>query len=147
MVLLVWTDDLCVHVKEIDDQHKKLFSLINNQHDAIVAHAGKQEVKKTIRELAAYAVYHFQVEERYMQKFNYPGFLDHKAKHDSFIKQIADFEKDYEAERFGLTNDVMYFLVDWWTNHIRGTDKQYTPYFVKNGLGTERQGLQAPSIR
>ncbi len=145
MVLFVWTDDLSVQVKEIDDHHKKLISLINNQHDAIAAHMGKLAVKKTIRDLAAYSVYHFQAEEWYMQKFNYPGFLDHKAKHDAFIHQIADFERDYDHDRFGLTNDVMYFLIDWWTNHIRGTDKLYVPCFARHGLGPEPGLPQIPS--
>ena len=129
-----WTDELGVRVTEIDDQHKKLIGLINKLHDAMRAGQGKQALEGTLQELAAYTVYHFQNEERYMQQFSYPGYLRHKAEHAAFVKKVTDFQKDFSHNRLGLTVDLMNFLKDWVNNHIRETDKQYSALFNEKGL-------------
>lgn len=71
---------------------------------------GKQVLESTLQELASYTVYHFQTEEKFMQKFNYPGHLAHKMKHDAFIKKVSDFQKDFQAGRLGISLDLMNFL-------------------------------------
>lgn len=129
-----WTDDLGVRVKEIDDQHKKLIALINKLHDAMRAGEGKKALGETLQELAAYTVYHFQTEEKYMQQFKYPGYPVHKGAHTAFVKKVTDFQKDFEENRLGVTIDLMNFLRDWVNNHIRETDKQYSELFNKSGL-------------
>ncbi|WP_321507452.1 bacteriohemerythrin [uncultured Methanoregula sp.] len=134
MPLMTWNDELSVKVTEIDDQHKKLIGLINNLHDAMKVGQGKQVLESTLQELASYTVYHFQTEEKYMQKFSYPGYPAHKMKHDAFVKKISDFQKDYHAGRLGISLDLMNFLKEWVTTHIRDTDRQYSDTFVKAGL-------------
>lgn len=64
-----FTKDCMIGIKEIDDEHKKLFDMIN---DAI-ALAGKTEdvtyiAKNLIKGLKDYAAVHFAHEEAYMKK-------------------------------------------------------------------------------
>jgi hemerythrin len=134
MALMNWTPDLSVGVTEIDDQHKQLISLMNTLHDAMKAGQAKQGLEKTLQELADYTVYHFETEEKYMQKFRYPGYLAHKMKHDTFVKKVTDFQKDYQAGKLGISIDLMNFLKDWVTTHIKETDRQYTETFKTGGL-------------
>jgi hemerythrin len=134
MPIMEWTADLSVKVGEIDNQHKKLIGLINKLHDAMRAGQGKEVLEGTLQELAAYTVYHFQNEEKYMQKFSYPGYLKHKGEHAAFVKKVTDFQKDFAANRLGLTLDLMNFLRDWVNNHIKETDKQYSTLFNQKGL-------------
>src|SRR5512145_1470410 len=129
MPLLNWTTDLSVGVNEIDDQHKQLIGFMNSLHDSMKAGQAKQALDKTLQELADYTVYHFQAEEKYMQKFRYPGYPAHKMKHDAFVRKVTDFQKDYQAGKLGLSIDLMNFLKDWVTTHIRETDKQYSETF------------------
>jgi len=129
-----WTNELGVSVKEIDDQHKKLIALINKLHDAMRAGQGKQVLEGTLQELAAYTVYHFETEEKYMQQFNYTGYPKHKAAHTAFVKKVTDFQKDFADNRLGITLDLMNFLKDWVNNHIKETDKQYSALFNEKGL-------------
>jgi hemerythrin len=129
-----WTEELSVNIREIDDQHKKLIALINKLHDAMKAGQGKEALEGTLQELASYTVYHFQTEEKYMQKFNYPRLPSHKAEHAAFVKKVVDFQKDFAENRLGLTLDLMNFLRDWVNHHIRETDKQYTATFRAGGL-------------
>jgi hemerythrin len=129
-----WTEDLSVGIREIDSQHQKLIGLINTLHDAMKSGQGKQALESTLQELAGYAVYHFRTEEEYMQKFHYPEYVTHKNVHDAFVRKVSDFQKEFSANRLGLTLDVMNFLRDWVSTHIKGTDKRYTATFQKGGV-------------
>ncbi len=134
MALITWSDALSVQVREIDDQHKRLVQLINSLHDAMKAGQGKEALEKTLQELANYAVYHFRTEENYMQQFSYAGYASHKLKHDAFVKKVTAFQADYVAGKLGLSIELMNFLRDWVTTHIRETDRNYTGTFLRHGL-------------
>jgi len=129
-----WTDNLSVQVQEIDNQHQKLISLINDLHDAMLARRGKEVLGGILDQLAAYTVYHFNTEEKYMQDFSYPGYLLHKKEHDSFVGKVDALMEDYKAGKVGISMELMAFLRDWVQNHIQGTDKKYSETFNKNGL-------------
>jgi len=134
MPIMEWTTDLSVSVSEIDEQHKKLIALINKLHDAMRAGQGKQALEGTLQELAAYTVYHFQTEEKYMEQFKYPRLPSHKAEHAAFVKKVTDFQKEFAENRLGLSLELMNFLKDWVNNHIKETDKQYSAAFRAGGL-------------
>jgi len=134
MPIMKWSEDLSVQVSEIDQQHQRLIDLINQLHEAMLQKQGKQVVSKIIDELAAYTVYHFQTEEKYMQQFKYSGLLSHKNEHDTFVQKVDTFQKEFDAGKLGLSIEIMTFLRDWVTNHIMGTDKKYSATFNKNGL-------------
>lgn len=134
MSIMKWSDDLSVQVAEIDQQHHRLVDLINKLHDAMLAKQGKQIVSEIIDELAAYTVYHFQAEEKYMQQFKYPHYLAHKKEHGGFVQEVEKFQKDFDSGKLGLSLEIMTFLRDWVTKHIKGTDKQYSALFKENGL-------------
>ena len=68
MALLQWSDALSVGVVEIDRQHQKLVTMINDLNDAMRAGKGKDALGKTIAELIAYAATHFKTEEKYFDQ-------------------------------------------------------------------------------
>jgi len=43
MSLAIWSEDMSVGVKEVDDQHKKMVKMINDLHDAMKNRRGKFE--------------------------------------------------------------------------------------------------------
>lgn len=134
MAFMKWSDDLSVEVKEIDQQHQRLIELINQLHEAMINKQAKLVISKIIDELTAYTIYHFQTEEKYMEQFKYKGIVSHKYEHETFVKKVGSFQKDYEAGKLGLSLEVMKFLQDWVSNHIKGIDKKYTETFKDNGL-------------
>ncbi|HOJ97589.1 MAG TPA: bacteriohemerythrin [Methanospirillum sp.] len=134
MAFIKWSDSLSVHVAEIDEQHQKLIHLINTLHDAMLEKKGKEVLADILDQLAAYTVYHFSTEEKYMEQCNYSGFLLHKKEHDSFVDKVDNLIKDYQANKLGITIDLMNFLRDWVSHHIQVTDKKYSETFNKNGI-------------
>ncbi|MEN6610942.1 MAG: bacteriohemerythrin [Methanoregulaceae archaeon] len=128
-----WSDELSVAIQEIDGRHQKPGEPINTLHAAMLAKQGKQVLEKTPDEHAAHMVYHFQAEEKYVQKSACPSYFSHKKEHDAFVKKVSDFPKEFRAGKLWLSLEIMNFLKDWVTNPIRGTDKRYSEIFHKNG--------------
>lgn len=134
MPLMLWDNTFSVNVQEIDEQHQKLVDLINNLYDAMKKGESKDVLPQIINSLIDYTKFHFSTEEKYFDKFGYPESETHKLEHSNFVKKVLDFKQGYESEQIGLTIDVITFLQEWLTKHIKGTDKKYGPFFNEHGL-------------
>ncbi|WP_428559857.1 MAG: bacteriohemerythrin [Solidesulfovibrio sp. DCME] len=132
--ILQWDDSLAVGLREIDSQHQKLVQMICDLHEAMRSGKGKHQVEAILRELEEYAVEHFGYEEKLMEQYKYPGYLNHRKEHDKFVDQVIAFGNDFRANKAALTTEVMNFLKNWLVGHIKGTDKKYGPFFNERGV-------------
>ncbi len=124
--MIEWTEELATGSTEIDRQHKEIFSRINKLLDACNLGKGRDEVSDVLKFLDDYVVSHFDEEEQYMLKYNYPAYAEHKAKHLEFTKNYILLKKQVEAEGPCL-NSVLTtnrLVVDWLIHHIRKVDTQ-----------------------
>lgn len=134
MSLVSWNPSYSVKVTRCDDDHKKLFSLINTLHDAMSMGKGAAVVQQVVTELSDYTKYHFSVEESMMEKTKYPALPSHRQQHQEFVKQVQQFQQDLAAGKGGQTISVAVFLNDWLTNHIKQTDQKYSTHLNANGI-------------
>lgn len=134
MSLIMWNDSFSVGIKELDDHHKKLVALINELHDAMRVGKSKEVLSPILQKLAEYTVFHFASEEKYMTKFNYPGYQAHKTEHDQFVSKVTQFQSDLTSGKVLFSMELMSFLKDWLIKHIQGMDRQYTAFFNENGI-------------
>jgi len=134
MPLMQWNDSFSVGVTEIDTQHKNLVSYLNDLHFAMSQGKGNTILQSLLTRLVAYTQVHFATEEKYMQQWNYPGYVYHKGEHEAFVKKVAEFKAKFEGGQAVLSIEILMFLKDWVGNHIQGTDRKYGPFFVKHGL-------------
>jgi methyl-accepting chemotaxis protein/hemerythrin len=132
--LMTWDESLSVSIDEIDDQHKVLVDMINGLHEAMRSRKGEKVLAGLVDALKKYTVEHFGVEERYMEKYKYPGYLNHKKEHERFVAKVLEFESAFKDGKTSLTMDVMRFLKDWLVGHIKGVDKKYGPFFNERGI-------------
>ena len=90
-----FTEDCMIHIEKIDEEHKKLFQLINeaselvNKTDSVLSLA-----LKVIDELKDYANTHFAHEETYMERIGDPELPRQKKEHAEFVKRVDDFKVD-----------------------------------------------------
>jgi hemerythrin len=77
-----------------DEDHQKLFSLIQRLHDAIEAEEETATAQDALKELREHTKAHFSAEEGLMeQQTKYPGLLRHRVQHHTFIAKIAELER------------------------------------------------------
>lgn len=134
MALLTWSDKYSVGVRELDEQHQKLVAMINELHDAMKAGQGKTALAQILQSMAEYTQSHFAAEEKYMTRFQYPEYVDHKLAHQQFIWKVSDFREAFDKGQASLSLEVMNFLKDWLSQHIVGVDKRYGPFLNQHGI-------------
>jgi hemerythrin len=134
MALITWSNRLSVGVKEIDAQHHHLVGLINDLHDAMKSGKSKEVLGPTLQALTDYTVYHFGTEEQMFKDTGYPARLSHQAEHRALTQQVLEIKRKFEAGQPVITIDLMEFLRDWLSDHIKGVDKRYTSFFHSKGI-------------
>lgn len=125
MALLIWNDDFAIKVFEIDVQHKRLFTMVNELEQAMQDGKGKQLLGKLLSNLVHYTRSHFETEERFMRENGYPEYQEHKDKHEKMTRKVLDVQKEFESGNAHLTIGVMAFLQNWLTQHILKTDLMF----------------------
>lgn len=129
-----WRKEYNINVKEMDNQHNSLVSLINDLQQAVNEGQGSERMGEILNSLLAYTDKHFAAEEKLMKKHGFPGFDEHKGKHIKMRGKVQSLIRDYNAGRASITFSVLKFLQDWLIKHIMETDRKYAAYLNKKGI-------------
>ncbi len=133
MPFINWSDEYSVNVKIIDDQHKKLFDIINAFYDTMEDDS-KKALGKLLDSLVEYTTYHFRTEEMNFDKFRYVDSEVHKKEHQAFIDKVHDVKNNCESGKLVISVSITRFLKKWILEHIAHTDMKYSNCFNDNGL-------------
>lgn len=120
-----FTKDCMINIKEIDDEHSKLFQMINeavdmnNKLDDITGVS-----KSLIANLKEYAATHFAHEEAYMESINDPELPLQKKEHATFTARVNEFSLDEPSPEAAKKSfgEFLGFLVKWLYHHILSSD-------------------------
>lgn len=137
MELIPWKEEFALGISEIDEQHKKILTIINNLSEIFQdkKHHEQEVVNKIIQELDDYAVYHFQTEEKYFELFNYEDADAHIKIHNQYREKITEWRQRYEKDNDPkIFFDISEFLQNWWVWHINNTDRAYIPFMKEHGI-------------
>lgn len=131
--MCTWNSDYSVNVSTLDEEHKKLFKLVdelaremNNIKNESLAH--------TIYEFISYASQHFGHEEQSMETNEYPALKQHKKEHKKFKSRIHEFVFKFSDNNEVLAKEVLDYLQSWLVNHIISVDKKYGFYLNEKGI-------------
>lgn len=125
---------MSVKIDSIDDQHKKLINMINDFYDSINKKSNEELILELVRGMKAYTQFHFTLEEKYMEQFNYPGYAQHKKEHDEFVAKVNALEDKLKKRTVIVSFEITSFLKDWLKKHIQQSDKQYSDFFIGHGV-------------
>ena len=127
---LEWTPKISINNKKIDDQHKKLFLIMNKLITIRKENAKPDAIFEVLRELIDYSNKHFKSEDQYMSENNYPRLLfqAHIDEHDAYFGKMEKFVEDYGKGRETLTDEVLKFLAGWWLEHVSKSDMKFARY-------------------
>ena len=127
-----WKQQYEIGIPSIDEQHKKLLSLINTIGEKRDTAPQQKEIFALLNQLVQYAEKHFDTEERFMKAVRYPKFLAHQRLHESFLTNIITFAEQLEKRQPKVFEQILQFLKEWYINHIGGADKEYKEYFLSH---------------
>jgi len=128
-------------VEEIDREHRELHRLIQLLRDTIrTGNRGpvqRKIVRTVLNQVSAFTRRHFAEEERLMLLANYPDYPSHKKEHELFVERIQNLQRCLREDRVAISSETVSALDNWLIYHVEGTDRQYVPYLLKEGLLTD----------
>lgn len=131
---VTWKDEYSVGIESIDNDHKKLLSLINNLQTSSLYYTGEDFDKQALDELLEYTKFHFAREEKLMEDNGYPDFQSHRRQHKHMTEHVVKMVKEYQDDSEKTVEDLLNFLKDWLINHINGSDKEYSGFLREKGV-------------
>jgi hemerythrin len=134
MAVIEWCDNLSVGIGKIDEQHGNLIMMMGELDAAIRKNQAPDTVEDILINLFNYAQVHFATEEELFKTHKYPELESHKLEHQRFIAKVYDFKERFDANRPGVSLELLNFLSSWILNHIELTDKRYSGHLSKCGV-------------
>jgi diguanylate cyclase (GGDEF)-like protein/hemerythrin-like metal-binding protein/PAS domain S-box-containing protein len=124
--VFVWNARYETGLEIVDRQHQRLVELLNQLGQLHAREGTLADILKVFDELAAYAVYHFQTEERLMAEMaiSQSHAESHLAAHAEFIRQAQGARQLVEKDPLEATGRLLTFLTRWLITHILGVDRR-----------------------
>jgi hemerythrin len=133
MAYIEWNEKYSVNIGSIDEQHKKLFEMINGFYTALNEKGADDTLKTLVRGLVTYTTVHFSHEEALMKRGGYAGLPAQQAAHAAFIRKVGDVQKRHAEGKLVLSIEVTGFLKTWLTEHILGSDSKFADCLSRAG--------------
>jgi len=121
---LKWTRDFEVGISSIDDQHKRLCSMVTEFENAVSFGHGLEMIGIILKNLVDYVKYHFEDEERVMAELGYPDLEAHKLLHKGLVLDVKKILLNLKAGKEIDPDELITFLHNWLAEHILGEDVQ-----------------------
>ena len=123
-----------VGVEEFDNQHKSLFSIVNEVFQIVFEGKNKEAAGDVLARLMDYTVMHFRSEEEMMKKYGYPDYESHKKQHDILASRVHEMYLNFQTDGAAINEETLGFLVKWVLHHIAKVDKEYAPFLKSKGV-------------
>jgi hemerythrin len=132
--LFRWTTDFAVGIREIDEEHQRLFGFAEILHKAMLEGKGPATLANLHGDLLHYTGYHFAHEEQLMQRIGYPGYRQHRQEHENLRSRVRVIQDRLASGEITMTIEVMRFLMTWLDRHITISDHRIGSYMKMRGL-------------
>lgn len=125
-MLFKWDKSYVTNIESVDEQHKRLVSMIDELGEHIQAkkNLSQEELDRYFAQIANYAKTHFKDEESYMTraKVDERHASYHRKEHELFFQEVVKLYNGIKGKLIGA--DLLFnFLSNWLSIHILGTDK------------------------
>lgn len=138
MTYVSWDDKLATGIEDIDTDHKTLFDLVDQFHDAYAAGHGSEELEAVFATLMDYTDHHFRREEEFMKSAGFPGLEEHRKTHEELKAEVLALHQRYlkgelQGQEKDLCLEILAFLSNWLHFHIAEEDMEYRDFFQQSG--------------
>lgn len=119
-----WNEEYSVGNKDMDEQHKALFAMVNE----FFQQESKQAAIIIFDSLATYIDLHFESEENLLKQINYPTTAEHIKQHGELRKSFNGLRKKLDDYSIDIQHKISIFLYNWLAQHILKADMEYKFY-------------------
>ena len=123
--LVMWTERLRLGIKQLDDQHLHMVTLINRLHKFKISTSDDKDVRMLLSETVDYADRHFGMEEAAMHKAAYSGLAEHVQAHQWYRKNVVRMVQEHKDDPSRISDALYRYLKEWWLNHILTMDVKF----------------------
>jgi len=131
MNIVCWQSSYSVGNEQIDNEHKVFVEIIGRIYVAIKKEKSTADIKRLLRELETYAVFHFVSEENIMIDSAFPEIEEHKKEHEKLLKTLDSKIKKITSHE-GDPSTLVYFLLDWFVEHTTRRDLKLAEHLRYN---------------
>jgi len=122
MALITWSNEYCVNINDIDEEHQELITLINNLEAAYTAWQSKLVDHSLFRwyfnEFTMFMNYHFQTEERIFKERNYSNLDYHQDEYDELSAKLLETQTQLVKVEMFAAEEIINFITNWLHQHI-----------------------------
>ncbi len=135
MSIISWNDSYSTGLTELDDDHHRLFKIVNCLAEAIEQGRGEPALGGVLDDVLSYTESHFIHEEGLMEKHGYPELDEHRGIHEKAMQEILKLHQAYANGDPDITPEkVEHFLHYWFANHFLGEDSKFKRYLFEKGV-------------
>ncbi len=136
-----WKKQYGVGIPRFDDDHKILFDLIDQIERGSANLRSADRIQAVFDVLQDYVVTHFRREEDLMAAQKYPGFTEHRARHEALKEGLTELRARYDEDDSTVLSDLAPFLNNWLQIHILEQDMAYKAFFEEHLSPEERDRI------
>lgn len=111
--------------ERMDEQHQALIGYINDFY-AVAEKGDLEGCKKVFGRVVDFTRYHFNDEEKMLEKINYPDLSKHKFIHKQLVSRVTELGAKLDSGDKQSPAEIKLFLKSWLTAHIKGIDMKYS---------------------
>ena len=118
-----WTKAHAVYLPQVDAEHRNLFRMAEELHQAVRTGSEPARVRELVRPLLVGIEEHFAHEERLMRSVACPAYDWHKLQHDTARKTASQLIEALEQDDLEAPGRFLEFLARWFKYHCPLTDR------------------------
>ena len=129
--------DLALNIDEIDKQHSKWLEMYK-QMELIVSHEdlteSRTQMDEILEDMYRYTYDHFNYEEEFLRKIEYPEIYEHKQTHREMEEIVYWKYRSSKDQHYISAWNILILLKEWIVEHILIEDKKYADYIFENNI-------------
>jgi len=122
VAFIVWNEQYSVCHEMLDDEHRRIISMLNALFAAVQQNRGLELLEKTLCDLTEYTHTHFVDEEAVMKECDYPEYEEHKRIHARMTDKTEVIYRRYRMKHEDISRELLQFLKEF------KVDKKYAPF-------------------
>lgn len=119
-----WLPKYSVGHKDIDEQHKVLFTMLND----FFHQDNKESAVVLLHNLSSYIDLQFESEENLLRQINFPETESHTKEHQELKDKLVVLQKKLDDYDLDVQHKIAMFIYAWLTKHILQSDMNYKRY-------------------